>query len=330
MMIGEKETAPMRIKDRSDWDISEWLNQGNKPKTLGFGFTHFPDGVVPLDKKQVVKPEEERNAKIERINAEVQAKKQAKKLAKKTMMEAKKKKQAEEILKIKQKREIARDAQIKEQVKVLNDFFNRAAWGDIEKLCEVSGISVKTIRNARSGINKMTTGRWNELKVTIASFQLSEKKPKQTPKPKTSEESQETLRRSKVIRLSREAIARGEKAFMAPCAKHGMTTYRIYGGAARCLECRLKLNKAWMTSKLDPNLEQVQKNRRERKEYNTHQMNEALNKNEKDFKGLCRNCGHAPFRAHFVTGRNKHEYRCMTCQNEAWRRHNMKRQEQAA
>src|SRR5690606_31011548 len=70
-MIFETEKVSTQVKDRSDWDISEWLNQGNKPKTLEFGFTHFPDGVVPLDKKQVVKPEEERNAKLERINQEV-------------------------------------------------------------------------------------------------------------------------------------------------------------------------------------------------------------------------------------------------------------------
>ena len=47
-MIFEAEKVSTQIKDRSDWDISEWLEK-NKVTELPLGFTNFKDGNIPLD-----------------------------------------------------------------------------------------------------------------------------------------------------------------------------------------------------------------------------------------------------------------------------------------
>ncbi len=51
-MIFETEKVSTQIKDRSDWDISEWLEK-NKVTELPLGFTNFKDGNIPLDRKQM-------------------------------------------------------------------------------------------------------------------------------------------------------------------------------------------------------------------------------------------------------------------------------------
>ena len=321
MSIYQKQIESERLNN----ELEAWLAK-NQITELPMGFSNFPDGRLPVakgshaDKKLT---EAESLERIELVNQrvrELQARKEEK---------LKQKEQAR--AEAREKSEIAKKERMKEQILVLSNFFKNAIHGDLSMLCSLAMVSQKTIYNAKTGSTLIGKERWDAIKDVIANFKhgernalAAEKKLKAPTKGRRAikkEPSVEALRRAEVMSLAKQAIARGERIFTAPCAKHGYTSYRIYGGASRCLECKLKLNREY----LNPKLDQVQLDRRERAIFNNERMEKALASGTNLFEGLCRVHGYTEFRAHKVASRNKNEFRCMACSKASQKKFNQKR-----
>ncbi|UNT61052.1 hypothetical protein [Acinetobacter towneri] len=321
MSIYQKQIESERLNN----EVEAWLAK-NQITELPMGFSNFPDGKLPVakgnyaDKKQA---ESESLERIELVNQrvrELQARK-----------EEQWKQQEQARAEAKVRRELAKKERMKEQILVLSNFFKNAIHGDLNALCNLAMVSHKTIYNAKTGSTLIGKERWDAIKDVIANFKhgernalAAEKKLKAPTKGRRAakkEPSVETLRRSEVMSLAKQAIARGERIFTAPCAKHGYTSYRVYGGVSRCLECKLKLNREY----LNPKLDQVQLDRRERAIFNNERMDQALASGTNLFEGLCRVHGYTEFRAHKVESRNKNEFRCMACGRASQTKFNKKR-----
>lgn len=321
MSIYQKQIESERLNN----EVEAWLAK-NQITELPMGFSNFPDGRLPVakgshaDKKLT---EAESLERIELVNQrvrELQARK-----------EERWKQQEQAKAEAKVKRELAKKERMKEQILVLSNFFKNAIHGDLSTLCSLAMVSHKTIYNAKTGSTLIGKERWDAIKDVIANFKhgernalAAEKKLKAPTKGRRAakkEPSMEALRRAEVKSLAKQAIARGERIFTAPCAKHGYTSYRVYSGVSRCLECKLKLNREY----LNPKLDQVQLDRRERAIFNNERMEKALASGTNLFEGLCRVHGYAEFRAHKVTSRNKNEFRCMACSKASQTKFNKKR-----
>lgn len=321
MSIYQKQIESERLNN----EVEAWLAK-NQITELPMGFSNFPDGKLPIakgnyaDKKQA---ESESLERIELVNQrvrELQARK-----------EERWKQQEQARAEARVKRELVKKERMKEQILVLSNFFKNAIHGDLNALCNLAMVSHKTIYNAKTGSTLIGKERWDAIKDVIANFKhgernvlAAEKKLKAPTKGRRAakkEPSVETLRRSEVMSLAKQAIARGERIFTAPCAKHGYTSYRIYNGVSRCLECKLKLNREY----LNPKLDQVQLDRRERAIFNNERMDQALESGTNLFEGLCRVHGYTEFRAHRVVSRNKNEFRCMACSKASQKKFNQKR-----
>ena len=174
-MIFETEKVSTQIKDRNDWDISEWLEK-NKVTELPLGFTNFRDGNIPLDRKQIVKPEAERNAKLERINQEarqskavIQRQKEAERIKRQKEMEARKieraiaklerdaAKKEQAVIKAELKAlgqtqvQVDRAARINRQMLLLAEFRSKAQLGDIQAMSRMLGFKKDIIRKLAAG-----------------------------------------------------------------------------------------------------------------------------------------------------------------------------------
>ena len=321
MSIYQKQIESERLNN----EVEAWLAK-NQITELPMGFSNFPDGRLPIakgnyaDKKQ---DEAESLERIELINQRVREEQKRKEERWKQKEQAK--------TEARERSELAKKERMKEQILVLSKFFKNAIYGDLQTLCDLAMVSQKTIYNAKTGSTLIGKERWDAIKDVIANFKHGErnalaagkklKAPTKGRKAIKRELSVEALRRAEVKSLAQQAIARGERIFTAPCAKHGYTSYRVYGGASRCLECRLRLNREY----LDPKLDQVQLDRRERAIFNNERMEKALADGTNLFEGLCRVHGYAEFRAHKVASRNKNEYRCLACGRASQKKFNQKR-----
>ncbi|QTD62682.1 hypothetical protein [Acinetobacter towneri] len=321
MSIYQKQIESERLNN----EVEAWLLK-NQITELPMGFSNFPDGRLPVakgnyaDKKQAELESLERIELVNQRVRELQARKEER---------WKQKEQARAEAKV--QRELAKKERMKEQILVLSNFFKNAIHGDLNALCNLAMVSHKTIYNAKTGSTLIGKERWDAIKDVIANFKHGErnalaaekklKAPTRGRRAAPKKPSVETLRRSEVMSLSKQAIARGERIFTAPCAKHGYTSYRIYSGVARCLECKLRLNREY----LDPKLDQVQLDRRERAIFNNERMEKALASGTNLFEGLCRVHGYTEFRAHRVASRNKNEFRCMSCSKASQKKFNQKR-----
>ena len=321
-VLAEKE----KLRNEIESGIEKFLANGGEITHLERGFSNFPDGRLPVakgnyaDKKQA---ELESLERIELVNQRVRE------LQKRKEEKLKQKEQAK--AEAREKSELAKKERMKEQILVLSKFFKNAIYGDLQTLCDLAMVSNKTIYNAKTGSTLIGKERWDAIKDVIANFKHGErnalaaskklKAPTKGRRAAKKEPSVETLRRSEVMSLAKQAIARGERIFTAPCAKHGYTSYRVYGGVSRCLECKLKLNREY----LNPKLDQVQLDRRERAIFNNERMDQALASGTNLFEGLCRVHGYAEFRAHKVESRNKNEFRCLACGRASQTKFNKKR-----
>lgn len=317
-------------------EVERFLASGGQIKKLDCGFTNFPDGVLPKSNERQIDPkkmEQEKEKKIAEKNKLVREQNRSAQLQKEKQA-AKDREQAE-----KRRKQIIRENLLKEQIAALSDFSEKAARGDLARLAKMCGVSTKTLQNARIGYSKIADSRWNKIKEVIGSFEFGSRiQDKELAKKIHNEQkrflyakknppSEETLRRKEVLKRRKEAEERGDKIFTAPCAKHGMTSYRIYENGSRCLECRLKMNKKY----LEPKLDGIQKDRKERKDHNTAMMKKALADSKMEFQGLCRKCGHTRFKIFAQVGKKEsHGYRCAACAIEAVNRYNQKRRKKCA
>ena len=321
MSIYQKQIESERLNS----EVESWLAK-NQITELPMGFSNFPDGKLPIakgnhaDKKQA---ELESVERIELINQRVREAQKRKEERWKQKEQAK--------AEARERSEFAKKERMKEQILILSKFFKNAIYGDLQTLCDLAMVSQKTIYNAKTGSTLIGKERWDAIKDVIANFKHGErnalaagkklKAPTKGRKAIKKEPSVETLRRAEVKSLAKQAIARGERIFTAPCAKHGYTSYRVYSGVSRCLECKLKLNREY----LNPKLDQVQLDRRERAIFNNERMDQALASGTNLFEGLCLVHGYTEFRAHRVESRNKNEFRCMACGRASQTKFNKKR-----
>ena len=335
-MIFETEKVSTQIKDRSDWDISEWLNQGNKPKTLEFGFTHFPDGVVPLDKKQVVKPEEERNAKLERINQEarqskavIKRQKEADRIKRQKEMEARKieraiaklerdaAKKEQAVIKAELKAlgqtqvQVDRAARINRQMLLLAEFRSKAQMGDIQAMSRMLGFKKDIISKLAAGGVALSAKRLALLEEILPTFEYGTH-----------------INRSKVVareispkrqiwirnhEAKNAALAKGHRKFIGFCHKENKETiFRIY--ATRDVSACVSCSKASQKRKR----ELTAKKPREVSE-NRKRMLEAQAQNLKSFIGVCKHHGETSFRIHDINS-----FKCKACSAEAMQKTRIK------
>lgn len=277
---------------------------------LPAGFTKFKDGVIPVSRNQDIKTEAERQKITEEKNKQVREAKQY---------------QAELKAKL-------RVDQLQEQNEILGKFFEKASLSDTARLCEMVGITKKTLWNARSGANAMNSARWAVLKSVILSFSFKSKEPIKVlvkpaatrRKPKQAKVvSEETKRRSLRIKLTKEAREKGLSVFNAPCAKHGMTPHRFHKktNTSRCIECRTNIKRDLS----DLTCDQVRMSFDERTNHNRKQMKDAMQLGEKRFTGLCMYHGHTEFIYYYVTRQQDYGYRCVLCRKNGDKNYRVKK-----
>lgn len=293
----------------------EWIAQGNLPTVLPMGYTAFKDGVLPRAKgcyrSEAMRMEQEK--KTAEKNEQIRLANQAKANARMTAQ---------------QLRQAKISALRADQMTTLSEFIERAGYGDKAKLLRLANLTPKTFSNALRGNGHLAEKRWVEIKSIILKFEYSKKlsdkelKVVKKKEPNVRESKKRVLtpdgiRRKQIITAKKEAIAKGETTFQAPCATHGMTLYLVRKDrAARCYECDVESTRARRRMHDDA----IKQDRRERKQFNQARMLEALAKGERTFTGLCVNCGHTKFS---ITNANK-TYKCVTCRKAADQKYKQK------
>ena len=267
-MIFEAEKVSTQIKDRSDWDISEWLEK-NKVTELPLGFTNFKDGNIPLDRKQIVKPESERNAKIERINQEarqskaaIKRQKEADRIKRQKAIEAKrieraiaklnrdatKKEQAAIKAELKTlgrtQAQIDRADRIKRQVPLLKDFRSKAQMGDMQAMSTMLGFKKDIISKLSSGGVALSAKRLALLEEILPTFQYG------THMDRTKVVAKEISPKRAIWVRNHEAknaaLAKGHREFVGFCHKENKETiFNIYTtrNVSACASCAKALQK---------------------------------------------------------------------------------------
>lgn len=327
-MIFEAEKVSTQIKDRSDWDISEWLEK-NKVTELPLGFTNFKDGNIPLDRKQIVKPESERNAKIERVNKEARQskasqarQKEAERIKRQKAIEAKrieraiaklerdatKKEQAAIKVELKAlgrtQAQIDRADRIKRQVPLLKDFRSKAQMGDMQAMSTMLGFKKDIISKLSSGGVALSAKRLALLEEILPTFQYG------THMDRTKVVAKEISPKRAIWVRNHEAknaaLAKGHREFVGFCHKENKETiFNIYTtrNVSACASCAKALQKK--KRKL------ITKRPREVSE-NRKRMLKAQAENLKAFTGVCKHHGETPFRIHDVSS-----FKCKACSAEA-------------
>ncbi|MEG0346753.1 MAG: hypothetical protein RR605_01775 [Acinetobacter sp.] len=327
-MIFEAEKVSTQIKDRSDWDISEWLEK-NKVTELPLGFTNFKDGNIPLDRKQIVKPESERNAKIERVNKEARQskasqarQKEAERIKRQKTIEARKiereiaklnrdatkKEQAAIKAELKAlgrtQAQIDRADRIKRQVPLLKDFRSKAQMGDMQAMSTMLGFKKDIISKLSSGGVALSAKRLALLEEILPTFQYG------THMDRTKVVAKEISPKRAIWVRNHEAknaaLAKGHREFVGFCHKENKETiFNIYTtrNVSACASCAKALQKK--KRKL------ITKKPREVSE-NRKRMLKAQAENLKAFTGVCKHHGETPFRIHDVSS-----FKCKACSAEA-------------
>lgn len=334
-MIFEAEKVSTQIKDRSDWDISEWLEK-NKVTELPLGFTNFKDGNIPLDRKQIVKPEAERNAKLERINQEarqskavIKRQKEADRIKRQKAIEARKieraiaklerdaAKKEQAAIKAELKAlgqtqvQVDRAERIKRQVPLLKDFRSKAQMGDIQAMSKMLGFKKDIICKLASGGVALSAKRLVLLEEILPTFEYGTH-----------------INRSKVVareispkrqiwirnhEAKNAALAKGHRKFIGFCHKENKETiFRIY--ATRDVSACVSCSKASQKRKRELTVKKPREVSENRK-----RMLEAQAQNLKSFIGVCKHHGETSFRIHDVNS-----FKCKACSAEAMQKTRIK------
>lgn len=327
-MIFEAEKVSTQIKDRSDWDISEWLEK-NKVTELPLGFTNFKDGNIPLDRKQVVKPEAERNAKLERINQEarqskavVKRQKEADRIKRQKEMEARKieraiaklerdaAKKEQAAIKAELKAlgqtqvQVDRAARINRQMLLLAEFRSKAQLGDIQAMSRMLGFKKDIMSKLVVGGVALSVKRLALLEEILPTFEYG------THINRSKVMAREISPKRQIWIRNHEAknaaLAKGHRKFIGFCHKENKETiFRIY--ATRDVSACVSCGKASQKRKR----ELTAKKPREVSE-NRKRMLEAQAQNLKSFIGVCKHHGETSFRIHDINS-----FKCKLCAAEA-------------
>lgn len=255
-------------------EVEQWLAQ-NAVKSLPMGFTHFPDGNIPVSKNKPKQSEAERLQKErerEEQNALVREQKEADRIKRKAdayqrklqrEREARAAKKSQKMIEF-QKNLEASKGQIKEQVKRKNK----------ERIKAEAEMKVAAVAQA---------------------------KPVQEP-------DENSVRWNKNREAKLKAVEAGVKYFTADCKHHGVGSFYLSKkGVPRCYACRLETNRNRKRSKMDA--ERIED--AERVLRNKARKVVAHAAGERNFVGECKRCGESVFEVVII--KNMVSCRCADC-----------------
>ncbi|WP_315077149.1 hypothetical protein [Acinetobacter guillouiae] len=162
------------IKDRSAWDLSEFLSSGGQIEHVPYGFSNevkqeFNKSNAQSHMKQIM------GAAI----AEARAKKELKPKRTKTEAEIEAKRQSDKErkrIKDAQSQAVRRKAKADlsaEQISIFKEFHSKASHGDIALLARLTGVSATTLKSTMYGETVMKKDRWDGVKKHLLSFDYS-------------------------------------------------------------------------------------------------------------------------------------------------------------
>lgn len=276
------------IKDQTIDGLEEWL-KNNKPTIIPPGVSTATGYTPPQPSERT---QQESKKRIREVNQAVKAEKEAKKAMAKASY------QAQKLLTEQQTK--------REAIEIMRIFREKANHGDVGRLAKILGIARKTLCNWACGSGFPDQKKLEKLKLEASRFEFKEPIP-QKEKRKIRDRAKrsknpEVVRRRDLAKRKKQAIDAGLKEFQATCAKHGLTTYMIASGAARCLKCRTHQQQE-RTSKISPNLKK---------------MRECVEHGIDSFIGECSKHGEAKFYVN-KSGKN-HVYRCDLCRKENYKK----------
>lgn len=276
------------IKDQTIDGLEEWL-KNNKPTTIPSGVSTATGYTPPQPSERT---QQESKQRAHEVNKLVRAENAAKKA------EAKASYQAQKLL---------TDQKTKrEAIEIMKIFKEKANHGDMGRLAKILGVARKTLSNWACGSGLPDQKKLEKLKIEVSRFKFKEpvpqKEKRKTQDRKKRDKNPETLRKRELAKLKKQAIDAGLKEFTATCAKHGLTTYMITSGAARCLKCRTQQQQDRM-KKINPNLKK---------------MKDCVEHGIDSFIGECSKHGEAKF---YVNKSGKtHVYRCDLCRKKNYKK----------
>lgn len=282
------------IKDQSlSLEVEQWL-QNHKATVIPRGVSTATGYTPPPPSERTPKESKKR---IVEVNQVVKAENAAKKAVAKANYKAQK---------------LLADQKTKrEAVEIMKLFKEKANHGDMGRLAKILGIARKTLSNWACGAGLPDQKKLEKLKLEVSRFEFKEPIP-QKEKRKIKDRAKrsknpEVVRRRDLAKRKKQAIDAGIKEFQATCAKHGLTTYMIASGAARCQKCRTDQQQE-RASKISPNLKKMQ---------------ECVKNGVDSFIGECKKHGEAKFYVN-KSGKN-HVYRCDLCRKEAYKKQSEKK-----
>ena len=253
------------IKDQTIDGLEEWL-KNNKPTIIPRGVStatgYTPPG--PSDRT----PAQSKN-RVTEANEAVKSERDAKKAAAKAKYKAQK-----ALADQKTKREV---------MGIMSEFREKSNRGDIARLAKILGVARKTLSNWACGAGLPDRENLRNLRIEAARFefedQISYLEKRRIRDRATRSRNPETIRRRELGRLKNEAIEKGLVLFTGPCAKHGMTEYKIMTKSVRCQECE----------------KEKQQRKYEQMPENLKKMKYCLKYGKKSFIGTCETHGEVKF-----------------------------------
>lgn len=277
------------IKDQSlSFEVEEWLKH-NKATVIPPGVSTATGYTLPGPSERT---QQESKKRIREINQIVKAEKEAKKAMARASYQAQK--------------ALADQQTKREAIEIMKIFREKANHGDLGRLAGILGVARKTLSNWACGAGLPDQRKLEKLKIEVARFEFKERVPqKEMRKIKDREKrskNPETIRRRELSRLKNEAIELGLTHFTGPCAKHGMTEYKIINKNVRCRECE----------------KEKQKRKYEKMPENLKKMKYCLKYGKKSFIGTCETHGEVQF--YINRSGHSHVYRCDLCRKESYKK----------
>ena len=276
------------IKDQAIDGLEEWL-KNNKPTVIPRGVSTATGWTPPGSSERIPKESKKR---IVEVNQVVKAENAAKKAAAKANYKAQK---------------LLADQKTKREVmEIMRDFREKSNRGDIARLAQILGVAPKTLSNWACGAGLPDQKNLKNLKIEVARFEFEDKitylEKRRIRDRATRSKNPETIRRRELGRLKNEAIEMGLVLFTGPCAKHGMTEYKVIAKSVRCQECE----------------KEKQQRKYEQMPENLKKMKYCLKYGKKSFIGTCGTHGEVKF--YINRSGSSHIYRCDLCRNESYKK----------
>lgn len=315
-------------REKLNADVEKWLAK-NRIKELPAGFTHFPDGNIPVSKNRVDTSESarlEREKKIAERNELVRKEREALKKAKAEQLEISKRLKAQqkaeerklkatqkaaEKLAVRQAKEVLKKAKALKKAFPLK-LVKFPVWS--ERYARIQINNMRKVEASQKGSKGFTgvCAKHGETNFTIWKNSFRCIKCTNLSR-RVTEHHPEFLRRKKNGELRDKALSEGVFEFIGDCKHHGEVKFSISGheNRHRCTVCRseVKLDRKEI-NRTDPRIA-----------FNRIARNEAIKNNQAVFIGECLNHGKTDFKVNSIT---KYSY-CVECRRETQRKNHKAR-----